>query len=151
MIENLKKSPQLKAVNEARLLKLKPNQTMIRLCQWEDVEAELDEMWSFVGSKQHQRWLWHAVDHNTGEVLAYGLAHHQDEAFLELKTLLEPFGITQFYTDGWDAYERHINPVFHTVGKANTQTIERKHLTLRTRIERLARKTICFSRIGMVT
>jgi len=53
VIENLKKSPQLKAVNEARLLKLKPNQTMIRLCQWEDVEAELDEMWSFVGSKQH--------------------------------------------------------------------------------------------------
>jgi len=109
--------------------------------------------WSiyYGNAKQHQRWLWHAVDHNTGEVLAYGLAHHQDEAFLELKTLLEPFGITQFYTDGWDAYERHINPVFHTVGKANTQTIERKHLTLRTRIERLARKTICFSRIGMVT
>jgi len=20
-------------------------------------------MWSFVGSKAHQRWLWHAVDH----------------------------------------------------------------------------------------
>jgi insertion element IS1 protein InsB len=133
-------------VNEARLLALEPTQTMVRLCQWEDVEAELDEMWSFVGSKQHQRWLWHAVDHNTGEVLAYMLADHQDVAFLELKTLLEPFGITQFYTDGWGAYERHIEPVFHTVGKANTQTIERKHLTLRTRIKRLARKTICFSK-----
>ncbi|MGD1861920.1 MAG: IS1 family transposase [Leptolyngbyaceae cyanobacterium] len=32
------------------------------------------------------------------------------------------------------------------VGKANTQRIERKHLTLRTRIKRLARKTICFSK-----
>lgn len=88
----------MKAINEVRLLELEPNQTIVRLCQWEDVEAELDGMWSFVGSKQHQRWLWHAVDHNTGEVLAYGLAQHQDEAFLELKTLLEPFGITQFYT-----------------------------------------------------
>jgi len=28
----------------------------------------------------------------------------------------------------------------------NTQKIERKHLTLRTRIKRLARKTICFSK-----
>ena len=28
----------------------------------------------------------------------------------------------------------------------NTQRIERKHLTLRTRIKRLARKTICFSK-----
>ena len=133
-------------MNEARLLELEPTQTVVRLCQWEDIEAELDEMWSFVGSKQHQRWLWHAVDHITGEVLAYVLAEHKDTAFLELKALLEPFGITQFYTDGWGAYERHLEPVFHTVGKANTQTIERKHLTLRTRIKRLARKTICFSR-----
>ena len=30
--------------------------------------------------------------------------------------------------------------------KRNTQQIERKHLTLRTRIKRLMRKTICFSR-----
>ena len=133
-------------MNEARLLELEPTQTVVRLCQWEDIEAELDEMWSFVGSKQHQRWLWHAIDHITGEVLAYVLAEHKDTAFLELKALLEPFGITQFYTDGWGAYERHLEPVFHTVGKANTQTIERKHLTLRTRIKRLARKTICFSR-----
>ena len=133
-------------MNEARLLKLEPTQTVVRLCQWEDIEAELDEMWSFVGSKQHQRWLWHAIDHITGEVLAYVLAEHKDTAFLELKALLEPFGITQFYTDGWGAYERHLEPVFHTVGKANTQTIERKHLTLRTRIKRLARKTICFSK-----
>ena len=133
-------------MNEARLLELEPTQTVVRLCQWEEIEAELDEMWSFVGSKQHQRWLWHAIDHKTGEVLAYVLAEHKDTAFLELKALLEPFGITQFYTDGWGAYERHLEPVFHTVGKANTQTIERKHLTLRTRIKRLARKTICFSK-----
>ncbi|QQE67631.1 transposase (plasmid) [Leptolyngbya sp. BL0902] len=32
------------------------------------------------------------------------------------------------------------------MGKANTQRIEQKHLTLRTRIKRLARKTICFSK-----
>ncbi len=33
-----------------------------------------------------------------------------------------------------------------TVGKVNTQRIERKHLTLRTRMKRLARKTIYFSK-----
>jgi insertion element IS1 protein InsB len=78
--------------------------------------------------------------------LAYVLASHEDQAFLELKALLEPFGIMQFYTDDWGAYERHLEPVLHTVGKRNTQRIERKHLTLRTRIKRLARKTICFSK-----
>ena len=32
--------------------------------------AEVDEMWSFVGSKAQQRWLWHAIDPLTGVVLA---------------------------------------------------------------------------------
>jgi len=31
-------------------------------------------------------------------------------------------------------------------GKRNTQKLERKHLTLRTRIKRLVRKPICFSK-----
>ncbi|MBD3886829.1 hypothetical protein IFO70_34900 [Phormidium tenue FACHB-886] len=33
----------------------------MQLYQWQDVEAELDEMWSFVQSKQQQRWLWHGM------------------------------------------------------------------------------------------
>ncbi len=53
-----------------------------------DPEAELDEMWSFGQSKQQQRWLWQAVDHTTGEVLAYVLNTREDRAFLELKALL---------------------------------------------------------------
>jgi insertion element IS1 protein InsB len=31
-------------------------------------EAEMDEMWSFVGNKGNPRWLWHAIDHHTGVV-----------------------------------------------------------------------------------
>jgi IS1 family transposase len=34
----------------------------------------MDEMWSFVGCKKQQRWLWHGIDHGTGRVLAYVLA-----------------------------------------------------------------------------
>jgi IS1 family transposase len=70
-------------------------------------------------------------------MLAYVLSHSQDSAFLQLKALLEPFGIMQFYTDSWGAYKRQIDPAFHTVSKRHTQMIERKHLTLRTRIKRL--------------
>ena len=103
-------------------------------------------MWSFVGSKRQQRWLWHAIDHHTGQVLAYVFGTREDETFLQLKELLAPFGITHFYTDGWGAYRRHIDPDKHTVGKQHTQKIERKHTTLRARIKRLIRKTICFSK-----
>lgn len=109
-------------------------------------EAEVDEMWSYVGKKTGQRWLWHAIDHHTGRVLAYVFGRRQDQVFLQLKALLEPFGITRYDTDDWGAYTRHLNPDEHNQGKRNTQQIERKHLTLRTRIKRLTRKTICFSR-----
>ena len=105
----------------------------------------MDEMWSFVGKKQDQRWLWHAIDHWTGKVLAYVFGRRTDEVFLQLKALLEPYGIRRFHTDYWGAYTRHLEPDVHYPGKRNTQRIERKHLTLRTRIKRLARKTICFS------
>jgi insertion element IS1 protein InsB len=108
--------------------------------------AEVDEMWSFVGKKKAPRWLWHALDHRTGEVLAYVFGQREDQACLELKTLLVPFGITRFSTDGWGAYQRHLAPELHEVGKHHTQQLERNHLTLRTRIKRLVRKTICFSK-----
>ena len=108
-------------------------------------EAEGDEMWSYVGHKDEQRWLWHAIDHATGVVLAYVLGRRKDEVFLALKQLLEPFGITRYDTDHLGAYQRHPEPDAHCPGKRYTQPIERKHLTLRTRIKRLARKTICFS------
>ncbi len=103
-------------------------------------------MWSFVGSKREPRWLWHALDHRTNTVLAYVFGKRQDQAFLDLKALLQPFGITRYYTDGWGAYRRHLAADIHQIGKHHTQQLERKHLTLRTRIKRLVRKTICFSR-----
>lgn len=109
-------------------------------------ESELDEMWSYVGNKANQRWLWHAIDRLTGQVLAYTFGQRKDEVFLQLKTLLEPFGIKRYCTDGWGAYERNLPVELHEIGKRKTQRIERKHLRLRTRIKRLMRKTICFSK-----
>lgn len=112
----------------------------------EGPESELDEMWSYVGKKDNPRWLWHAIDHHTGKVLAYVFGRRKDEVLLQLKKLLEPFGISRYYTDGWGAYERHIEAEKHAVGKQHTQRIESKHINLRTRIKRLVRRTICFSK-----
>jgi len=87
-----------------------------------------------------------ALDHQTGRMVAYVFGRREDRALLALKVLLKPLGIRCFYTDGWGAYHRHLAPDQHVVGKRRTQQLERKHLTLRTRIKRLVRKTICFSR-----
>jgi insertion element IS1 protein InsB len=130
-------------VNQTLLCTLSPEvEVVIRRAG----EAEVDEMWSYVKRKTEPRWLWHAIDHRSGKVLAYVFGRRQDEVFLKLKALREPFGITKYYTDYWGAYTRHIDVEEHQPGKRNTQKIERKHLTLRTRIKRLTRKTICFSK-----
>ena len=86
------------------------------------------------------------MDHHTGKVLAYVFGRRQDTVFLALKALLEPFGITRYFTDGWGAYERHVEAEQHTVGKENTQKIESKHINLRTRIKRLVCRTLCCSK-----
>jgi insertion element IS1 protein InsB len=103
-------------------------------------------MWSYVGSKKEQRWLWHAIDHHSGTVLAYTFGRRKDAVLVRLKQLLAPFGITRYYADYWGTYERHLDPAVHCPGKSYTQKIERKHLALRARIKRLARKTLCFSK-----
>ena len=129
-------------MNQPLLNALHPDEVDVVIQRVE--EAEIDEMWSYVGKKREPRWLWHAIDHYTGKVLAYVFGRRQDQVFLQLKGLLEPFGIKRYDTDFWGAYTRHLDPDEHQSGKRNTQQIERKHLTLRTRIKRLTRKTICF-------
>ena len=139
-------------MNQAVLKHLPPEHVEVEIWRADELEvrrglsSELDEMWSYVRSKANPRWLWHAIDHHTGKVLAYVFGRRKDTVFLTLKALLEPFGIRRFYTDGWGAYERHIDPEQHHVGKEQTQKIESKHINVRTRIKRLVRRTICFSK-----
>lgn len=90
------------------------------------------------------------MDHGTNTVLAYVFGKRKDVVFKELKALLDPLGISRYYTDDWGAYERHLDANQHEVGKRNTQKIERKNLNLRTWVKRLARKTICFSKLEMM-
>jgi insertion element IS1 protein InsB len=135
-------------VNQAVLPHLPPEHVEVEIWRADALEvhrglsSELDEMGSYVHSKVNPRWLWHAMDHHTGKVLAYVFGRRQDDICLKLQQLLEPFGITRYCTDGWGAYERHLEAEQHTIGKAHTQKIESKPMNWRTRIKRLVRRTI---------
>lgn len=60
-------------MNQALLEQLKLTAvTMVKPLE----EAEADEMGRFIQSKKRQRWLWHATDHQTGQVLVYVLSTH---------------------------------------------------------------------------
>nr|ULG19805.1 transposase [Yersinia frederiksenii] len=79
-------------------------------------------------------------------MLAYTFGPRTDETCRELLTLLAPFSISMITSDNWGSYAREVPKDKHLTGKIFTQRIERNNLTLRTRIKRLARKTLCFSR-----
>ena len=106
---------------------------MVEILSWDCAEAaEMDEMWSFVQNKDDRRWLWYVIDHGTRETLAYVFGERElngeNEVFLELKALLEPFGITTFYTDGLSTYERNLAGFTHIISKKNTQRIKAQEL-----------------------
>ena len=106
-------------------------------------EVELDEMWSFVFSKENQRWLWLALDHQTGRILAYTFGRRKDDVFRTFQVMLKPFEVTMFYTDDWGSYQRNIPSQQHVISKKNTQTIERKNPTV-SRNQSRARWKSCF-------
>jgi insertion element IS1 protein InsB len=110
-------------------------------------ETEMDEMWSFYHDKSQQLWLWWAIDHRTGEPLAFCFGTREHKYLDELLALLKPFfKINTVYSDNNFAYQHHITDSKVITGKENTQRIERNHLSLRTWCSRLVRKGIRFSK-----
>jgi insertion element IS1 protein InsB len=150
--KNSQKEPDLPPVHHPVLASLHPAQVAVESGGAEELEvrrglsAERDAMWSFVPAKAQPRGLWHAMEHHPGTGRAYVFGRRKDAVGLKWPQLLEPLGITNFDTDGGGADERHIEPKKPHVGKENTQHIERKHLNVRTRIKRLMRRTIGFSK-----
>ena len=80
-------------MNHAVWQLLNLEQVEVDICRADELEAcrglssELDEMWNFVSRKTNLRWLWHAIDHHTGTVLAYVFGRRKDTVFLQLNAL----------------------------------------------------------------
>ena len=111
-----------------------------------ELVCEMDEQWSYVQNKQQQRWLWYAWQPHLKTVLAYEFGTRADETLKRLLALLSGFKVRLYCTDGWEGYQRLLPAEKHLITKRYTQSIERQNLNFRTRIKRLARKTLCFSK-----
>ena len=110
------------------------------------IRIEMDEMWSYYHDKEQPIWLWWAIDHDTGEVVAYWFGTREHANLDKLIELLAPLEIGTVYADGNYAYYKRFSGEKLVVTKTNTQKIERKHLSLRTWCARLVRKGIRFSK-----
>ena len=78
----------------------------VEICRAEELDhrrgliSELDETWSYVGKKAEPRWLWHAIDHHSGTVLASVFGRRKDEVFLQWQEFMAPWHIPRFSTEG---------------------------------------------------
>ncbi len=109
-------------------------------------DLEVDEVWSFIGKKSEQCWLWYGLNRATKRIAAYVLGRRTDKSCQELVEKLDSCQVANYYTDDWQSYRKTLDPERHHIGKDGTQDIERHNLNFRTHVKRLHRRTICFSK-----
>ena len=115
------------------------------------LEAEVDEMWSFVRKKANKQWIWIAMDAKTRQVIAFHVGDRSRDSAKELWANI-PAGYQQhatFYTDLYEVYTGVIPATQHkpiTKKARKTNHIERFNNTLRQRVSRLVRETLSFSK-----
>jgi IS1 family transposase len=124
---------------------LNPQTQLLRL------EAEADEMWSFVGRKQNKQWIWIAIDVESKQIIAFYVGDRSRKSARKLWKRI-PLVYRQqsnFDTDDWEAYKGVIPEDRHQIcakGSGRTNIIERFNCTLRQRVSRLVRETLSFSK-----
>ena len=115
------------------------------------LEAEADEMWSFVQKKANKQWIWLAMDATTRQIIAF---HVGDRSRASAKALWAAIPAVyqdqaMFHTDQYDVYKGVIPAERHkaiTKKARKTNHIERFNNTLRQRLSRLVRDTLSFSK-----
>jgi len=109
---------------------------------------EIDELWTFVGSKNYKQWLIYAYDRESGEIVAYVWGDRSAKTANRLREKLKNFGVTydRIATDDWDSFIKIFTKDIHDVGKEHTVGIEGNNCRLRHRMRRIFRKTCNFSK-----
>ncbi len=116
-------------------------------------KLEIDEFWTFVGSKANKKWLIYAYDRESKEIVAYVIGNRSKKTAEKLHKRLRELGITydRIATDNWEAFitvfDKNLINAEHDIGKQYTNGIEGNNCLLRHRLRRVFRKTCCFSKI----
>ena len=117
---------------------------------WRVRGLEMDEFWSFVGSKRRQRLTWYGYDRQRRKVVAFVNERRTDAACRQLLQKLAGCRIRRYHTDNWQSYAKFLPARRHRTGKEGTSRIERHNLNFRTRLKRLQRHTICCSKSAVM-
>jgi IS1 family transposase len=109
-------------------------------------EYEVDEMRTYIGNKQRLYWVVYALRRDTKEVIDFKVGKRTGKTLQRVVDTVLLSGAVQLHTNKFPLYESIVPETIHRTAKYNINHIERKNLSVRTHLKRLARKTICFSR-----
>jgi len=109
---------------------------------------EVDELWTFVGTKANKKWLIYAYDRDGGEIIAYVWGDRSAKTASRLHEKLKQLGVTydRIATDDWDAFIKAFEIDVHDIGKRYTVGIEGNNCRLRHRMRRIFRRSCNFSK-----
>jgi insertion element IS1 protein InsB len=110
-------------------------------------EYEVDELWTFVNSNipSNYRYIAYAINRRTRKVIDFVIGRSKEKLRPLIDKLLS-FSPSKIFTDGLAVYDSLIPKKIHYSYEHCINHIERNNLTLRIRLKRLNRKTICYSR-----
>lgn len=109
-------------------------------------EYELDEMCTYVESKNKKRWVAYAMRKDTRDVISLRVGTRSIKTIKPIVDKLILSDAKMIYTDKLGLYRGLIPEEIHQTKKYKTNHIERMNLTLRTHLKRLNRRTICYSK-----
>jgi len=140
----------------ARLLKISPHTVIQRIKTitsnikkptiFTNKTYKLDELKTYVKVKSKECWLIYALDKQIGQVVDLKVGVRTKTNLKKVTDTLLLSDCKSIYTDGLGLYGQLIPGKTHKVKRYGTNKIERMNLSLRTHLERLNRKTICFSK-----
>jgi len=107
---------------------------------------EIDELRTYCGNKRNELWLIYAINRCSKQIINFTIGRRTKENIAIVVSIIQKLQPKAIYSDKLNIYETLINKSIHKIYSRCTNYIERKNLTLRTLLKRLARKTLCFTR-----
>jgi insertion element IS1 protein InsB len=111
-------------------------------------QIQIDEFYSFVGSKEKKVWIFYAYAPETREILAFTMGRRNIEQlrFLMLKIKHLKIKIDYYRTDAFEGFKTLLSDYQHLIGKEYTKAIEGRNTCIRARIARFQRRSTKFSK-----
>lgn len=113
-------------------------------------EYEVDELCTYVGKKGRRIWLVCALERKNRNIVSFNIGRRTAQTLKKVTDSLHLSQAKKIFTDKLNIYGTLIKKKAHKVIRYGTNHLERFHLTLRTHLKRLNRRTICFSKSVVV-